>query len=244
MWDGIVDGLTDPRTLSIAFSIAGDAIGLDPLYNNIIINLAAGAIEGGLENPQNIIYGMFKGMLDNFIQTSVRALSFGLYDPVEGGWNQNYQKQYWFTHLINFVTAMQEEGGIVQALTRYMSTIFRDDAIRSINEAGGIADFLTGNAEIVYENGIAKKKVNFTDGYQLYLDPNTDEVIGRDIGDIQERGHYGINPWTGGFGLIDGTILEENENGKMVYHVRDSLIIDKIDFFGTGKNYSIVAMDP
>lgn len=243
-WDGIIAGLTTPKTLSVAFSIAGDAIGLDPLYNNIIINLVAGAIEGGMENPQNVIYGIFKGMLDNFIQTTVRAFSFGLYDPIEGGWNRNYQSQYWMGHLISFLDAIQQEGGIEQALMRYMSTIFRDDAIRSINEVGGIGDFLTGRAEIVYEDGVAKKKVHFNDNYKLYLDPNTDEIIGRDYDGIQERGNYGINTWTGGFGLINGTIQKNTENGGIIYYIRGSMIIDKIDIFGSGGRYSIVAQNP
>lgn len=240
MWRGAINGLTNPRTLSIAFSVAGDAIGLDPIYNNIIINLAMGAIEGGLENPQDIISGMFKGIFDNFIQTSIRALTLDLYDPLTGGWNKNWQAEYTTIHLINFIEIVQRDG-IVPALEHYMSTIFRDDAIRSINEVGGIADFLTGHAEIVYEDGVAKKKINFTDDYKLYLDPNTDEVIGRDYGTTKERGAYGVNPFTNGFGLIDGTLEETTENGSVIYHVRDSVIIDRIDFSGARGHYSILA---
>lgn len=127
-----------------------------------------------------------------------------------------------------------------------MTHIFRDEAIRVINQQGGIADFLTGNAEMVQEDGVWLKKVNVIGNENLYLDPNTDNVIGRDYGDVKERGRYGINPITGGFGLINGSIEEITSEGtRMVYYVSGSVVIDKMEVYGTnGSHIQIIARDP
>jgi len=244
-WDGLVEGLTQPSNLAIAFSLAGDALNLPPLVNNMIITAVMGAIDGFNENPQERITGMFQGMFQNFWNASVRALTFGLYDPVQGGWNKDWQKNYYLAHLIDFIDVVQEKG-IVAAIENYMTHIFRDEAIRVINQQGGIADFITGNAEMVQEDGVWLKKINVTGNENLYLDPNTDNVIGRDYGDVKERGQYGINPITGGFGLINGSIEEITSEGtRMVYHVSGSVVIDKMEVYGTnGSHIQIIARDP
>jgi len=238
-----IDELTKPTNLALAFNIVGDAIGLPPMINNMIITAVGGLVDGFNENPENRILGMFQGMLDNFWNASIRALSFGLYDPLEGGWNKDIQRDYVLMNLTRFVEVVIEDG-IEAAIENHLSNIFRDEAIRIINQRGGIADFLTGNAEMVEENGVWLKKINVTDEDKLYLDPDTDNIIGRDYGTIGERGEYGVNPYTGGFGLIDGTIEETTENGRMLYHIRNSVIIDKVELFGQYGYFSIVASDP
>ena len=245
IWDAVIEELTQPVNLAIAFNLVGDALGLDPIINNMMITAVMGAIDGFNEDPENRILGMFQGMLDNFWNASVRALSFGLYDPIEGGWNKDIQRDYALMNLTRFVEVVMEHG-IEAAIENHLSNIFRDEAIRVINQRGGIADFLTGDAEMVEENGVWLKKINITDEDKLYLDPNTDDIVGRDYGAVRERGEYGTNPYTGGFGLIDGILEETIENGtRMVYHVSDSTIIDKMEVYGTSGGYiQVIAKDP
>lgn len=245
MWNAAVDQLTNPVNLALAFNVAGDAIGLDPMINNMMITAVMGAIDGFNENPENRIIGMFKGMFDNFWNASVRALTFNTYDPIEGGWNKSIQKDYTLMNLTNFINVVIEYG-IEAAIENHLTNIFRDEAVRVINQRGGIADFLTGDAEMVQEGDFWLKKINVTDDDKLYLDPNTDDIIGRDYGDIKERGKYGTNPYTGGFGLIDGTLEDTTENGtRMVYHVTGSQVIDKMEVYGTDGGYiEIIARDP
>jgi hypothetical protein len=211
----------------------------------MMITAIVGMLDGFNENPENRITGMFQGMFDNFWNASVRALTFGLYDPVQGGWNKDWQKNYFLAHLIDFIDVVREKG-IVAAIENYMTHIFRDEAIRVINQEGGIADFLTGNAEMVKEDGVWIKKIKVTDNEKLYLDPITDNVVGRDYGDVRERGQYGVNPITGGFGLISGSIEEVTSEGtRMVYYVSGSVIIDKMEVYGTdGGHIQIIARDP
>ena len=245
MWNAAIEELTQPVNLALAFNIAGDAIGLDPMINNMIITAVAGAIDGFNENPESRITGMFKGMLNNFWDASVRALTFGLYDPIEGGWNQDIQRNYAIMNLTNFINVVMEEG-IEAAIENHLTTIFRDEAIRVINERGGIADFLTGEAEMIEENGYWLKQINVTDEDKLYLNPDTNEIVGRDYGDIKERGEYGTNPYTGGFGLVGGVIEQTTENGtRMVYHVSGSTVIDKMEVYGESGGYiQVIATDP
>ena len=244
MKNALLEELTQPTNLALAFNIAGDAIGLPPMINSIIINAVTGVVEGFNENPEERILGMFKGMFKNFINTSVKALTFGTYDPVKGGWDKNWNKEYHFMQLVDFIDIVEEKG-IAAALENYAAGIFRDEAIRAINEVGGIRDFLTGKAGMVKESNVWLKKINITNEDKLYLDPNTNDIIGRDYGNIKERGKYGVNPITGGFGLITGTLEEATENGtRMVYYVTDSTIIEKMEVYGTsGGHIQIIAKD-
>lgn len=245
MWNGLVDELTKPTNLAIAFNLAGDALGLDPIINNMMITAVMGAIDGFYENPEGRILGMFQGMFDNFWNASIRALTFGLYDPIDGGWNKNIQKDYALMNLTRFIEVVMDYG-IEAAIENHLSNIFRDEAIRVINQRGGIADFLTGDAEMVEEEGVWLKKINVTDEDKLYLDPKTDDIVGRDYGTIRERGEYGTNPHTGGFGLIDGTMEETTEEGtRMVYYVSGSTVIDKMEVYGiSGGHIQVIAKDP
>ncbi|MFC1480038.1 hypothetical protein ACFL5Y_01165 [Candidatus Omnitrophota bacterium] len=245
MWDTFVKELAQPTNIALAFNLVGDAIGLDPIINNMMITTVMGAIDGFNENPESRILGIFRGMFENFWNASVRALSFGFHDPIEGGWDKNIQKDYVLMNLTRFVEVVMEYG-IEAAIENHLSNIFRDEAIRVINQRGGIKDFLTGDAEMVQEGDIWLKKINVTDEDKLYLAPEADNIIGRDYGNIKERGEYGTNPYTGGFGLINGTLEEITENGtRMVYHVTSSTIIDKMEVYGTKGGYiQVIAKDP
>ncbi|MBU1864713.1 MAG: hypothetical protein KKH94_13730, partial [Candidatus Omnitrophica bacterium] len=176
---------------------------------------------------------------------SVRALTFNTYDPIEGGWNKSIQKDYTLMNLTNFINVVIEYG-IEAAIEDHLTNIFRDEAIRVINQRGGIADFLTGEAEMVKENGYWLKKINVTDEDKLYLDPDTDDIVGLDKGDEKYRGEFGVNEYTGGFGLIDGIMEQVTANNtRMVYHVSNSTIIDKIEVYGeTGGYLQVIATDP
>jgi hypothetical protein len=244
-WDDFVEEATRPTNLALAFNIAGDALGLDPLINNMMITAIMGALDGFNEDPENRILGMFKGMLDNFWNASIRALTFGLYDPIQTGWNSEWQKDYYLMNLTDFIDVV-EEGGIAAALEHYLTNIFRDEAIRVINQRGGIADFLTGDAEMVQEGIVWLKRINVTSEDKLYLDPATDNIVGRDYGNIRERGQYGVNPRTGGFGLIKGMIEETTPEGtRMVYYISNSTVIDKMEVYGTsGTHIEIIARNP
>ncbi|NQT07304.1 MAG: hypothetical protein HQ575_07180 [Candidatus Omnitrophica bacterium] len=247
MWDAFIDELNTPETLSIAFSLAGNAIGLNPIINNMIINAVAGAVEGFFENPQDTMAGIFEGMLQNFYNSCVNALTFGLFDPQTGGWSSNWDREYHFMQLVAFIDILQEQG-IVAALENYISGVFTDDAIRAINRRGGIADFLTGDAEMINENGELIKKVTFTSNFFLYLDPDTDEIIGRDyqneLGyDIRERGTYSVNAVTGEISLTDGTLEGTYEGTSLTYEVIDGIAITDMWVTGNGQNYEIRPTD-
>lgn len=242
IWDDITDGLADPRTLRVAFDVAGDITGLGSTYGSIVVNIAAGAIGGIAESPDYSMYGFFKGAFDSFIRSSVRAATLGLYDASHApdkGWDGGY----YALRLTDFAEVVRDNG-IVRALEIYMGAILMDGAARSIIGSGGIADLLAGRAEVVYEDGVAMKKVAFADGRSLYLDIVTDDVVGRDYGDTKERGFYGVNALTGEFGLMDGRIDSYCGNGGMTYHIKDSVVIERIDIFGENGGYSIVALDP
>jgi len=243
--DTTIDELTNPTNLALAFNIIGDELGLPPMINNMIITAIVGTIDAFNENPENRITGMFEGMFQNFWDASIRALTFGAYDPVEGGWNQDMQKDYVLMNLTRFVEVVMEHG-IEAAIENHLTNIFRDEAIRIINERGGIADFLTGEAEMVQEGDYWLKQINISDEDKLYLDPETNDIIGRDYGDIKERGEYGINPYTGGFGLIKGTLVQAIGDGtRMVYHVSNSTIIERMEVYGESGGYiQIISTDP
>jgi len=245
--------LTQPANLSLAFNIVGDAIGLPPLINKMIITAFLGAFDGFNENPQNRVLGLFKGMFNNFFNASVRVLTLGLYDPAQGGWNSNWDGAYYMRHIIDFITTV-EEHGIETAIENHLTTMFTDEAIRVINERGGIRDFLTGDAEMVEEDGVVLKRIHITDDEKLYLHPDTNDVIGRDykiedqygVKIIRERGKFGISPISDGFGLIDGTFEQELEDGtRMRYSVTDSVIVYKMEVIGAnGVCRMLLAPDP
>jgi len=245
IWDAVIKEATQPTNLAIAFNLIGDAIGLDPLINNMMITAVAGMLDGFNENPENRIIGMFQGMFQNFWNASVRALTFGLHDPVQGGWNRDIQRDYALMNMTCFIEVVQQYG-IEEAIENHLGNIFRDEAIRIITERGGISDFLTGDAEMVQEGGMWLKKINITDEDKLYLDPVTNNIVGRDHGNIKERGEYGTNRFSGGFGLVDGTIEEVMDSGtRMIYYVSRSMVIDKMEVYGAdGACIQILAKDP
>ena len=241
-WQGLIDGLATPQSLNLAFSIVGDALNLPPILNSMLINAVIGMVGGFLENPEDSITGMFEGMMETFYNSCVRALTLGIFDPETGGWNKNWDGQYWFATLVNFFDIVEDKG-IVSALEEYMTGIFTDEAAYEIMKTGGVADFLSGNASMVQEGGEWLKKVQFTDNFNLYLDPDTNEIIGRDYNGVIERGTFGINEFTGKLGLVTGTITEVHDGITFTFHIQDSMIITGMDLNGASGDLYIAPTD-
>lgn len=236
-FDEAASEFASPQNLALAMSVASDATRLPPLLDNMLMTAALGAASGFYKAPGERVQGLFKGMFDTFWEAGIRALTFGTYDPAEGGWNRDIKEEYFLMDLTRFADMVLNEG-LVSALERHVSGVFRDEAIRAINRKGGISDVLTGKAEMVFEDGVWLNRVTVTDEDRIYLDPETDNIVGRDYGNVKERGEYGVNRFTGGFGLVNGFIEKETEYGtRIAYHVSGSVVVDKIEFYGEDGTY-------
>jgi len=59
---------------------------------------------------------------------------------------------------------------------------------------------------------------------KVYLNPTSDNVIGRDIGTVKERGTYAIDPTTGKFSLLNGTISRDFDGGFAISYVQNGTV--------------------
>ncbi len=225
IWQGITNGLLEGIT-SIGINYATQELGLSPLLSSFTARTLLGAIEGMFEHPQNIGLGFFQGAFEGIINSTLNAITMGLYTSAQGDINPNWYNTAYLARILNFADAIRERG-LEWALESYLTSVFQADAIDTIYKNGGIGNFLTNKAHALvddYGNTYAIQ-VDINDKTKIYLNPSSDEVVGRDYGTITERGKFGVDQQTGKFGLTSGVVREGLdgyftetyiENGKII----------------------------
>jgi len=166
---GLAKGVT---SLVLTQALGGDG---NDLGTAVTGRAVTGAIEAGL-NGQNI----FSGIATALGQSTLNAISF---DDSQGFVRQQAE-------LIEFGQIAREQG-IENAIDQHATAIFQRDSLEAVFRSGQtIAQWFqrskTQAPQITLPNGRAAKEIRADAGTTLYLDPDTEELIARQIGDRLE----------------------------------------------------------
>jgi hypothetical protein len=171
VWTGIKDGLTRGIT-NIGLQYAAQEIDVDPLYAALASRAIAGAIEGVLEKQ-----GIFQGIADAAINSTVGLLTLGG-DIKKDDPDYYWKKTAYAAKILDF-SRITREDGLDKAIETYATAIFHQDTIDSIWKQGGIAELITGKAKPITLFGKNLTEVEIEEGKKIFIDPNTDELVGK-----------------------------------------------------------------
>lgn len=196
--NGIKQGLSSGVT-AVSLEWAMKEMDIDPLVGAIGGRVVSGAIEG-LLTKTGFLDGIFNGILDTGGKTLTLGDEFKPPDPnsafyqahpelLEKAWAQyNWNQSVYLSKALN-LSNLIEERGIGEALESVAESIFFRDTIESIWKQGGLADLVTGNAVVTYNN---KKQM---DVRRVYLNSEGTDFIdltldGKDVVAIQQGNIY------------------------------------------------------
>jgi hypothetical protein len=173
------------------------------------------------------------------------ALTFDAPDGVSP--DQAYANAYYLQQILNFSDVIKSQG-LEAAIDQHLAAILQRDAVESVVSQGGIAQLLTHKATPVLDlqgNTVAIK-VNISDGANLYLDPLSKDITGRDYGNVQERGSYGYDPKTGEFKLLNGNIYYNfGDDGFVLVKVANGVRSEAdVVSYNEDFRYRLTARDP
>lgn len=220
---GLLQGVT-----SVVVEAAGQAAGLGPLATSLTARALTGAIEGALGGGD-----IFKG-ISNAIANSTDNLLNNQGDPSDP------------TRIAKVLELSQiiKERGLEAALTDYASAIFHRDTVDAIWSKGGIADFISGNAEVVTneKKGMKVKRVytnkEKTDYFDLSLENG--DIVAIKQGNVYENCKFVIGPDKKPL-LKDGTRYITNPDGSTtVLTVSDYKLVYIENISADGKTTSYV----
>lgn len=118
---------------------------------------------------------------------------------------------------INDFSQIIQERGLGAALETYAAGVFHRDAIEAIWRRGGIADFITSNAQVVPdETGTMVKRIFIGDSTTITVSLDEKNLLGIDRNGVIQKGTFKADATTGAFGLVDGTIDYVETNGAKV----------------------------
>lgn len=223
--DGFMRGV-----VSMAIDYAGQALNLSPLFTGLSARAIMGGLEGMLGQSVNQGKGFFEGMMQSIGSSLFNALTFDQAAPSSSMTNAMYLQR-----ILRFSDIAKTEG-IEVAIENHLSAILQRDAVETVFKQGGISQLISKQAVPITddEGNVVSIKISTGIDSSIYLDPTKQNVIGRDFGNIKERGVYGVDPLTGEFKLIEGRIYQDFDFGFNVIYVKNGFIKDVIPVSNSG----------
>lgn len=240
--DAVNSGLIR-RATDLAISYVVDQSEIDPLFGALSANIISGGVLGIFNRDGNILQGVY----DSLKKSVLSVFNFGSNTIDINSPNYTFARAQYLAKIQDFSSKLSQIG-LEATLENYATQIFTRDAIENIWKQGGIADFISGQATSTEYHGELLTRLR-SGGFDLYLDPSSDEIVGRSYLDPASNtridefdGRYGFDEF-GNFGLIDGKRVSEIADGVVQTQTISNGAIISIVIESNGIKKSLIARD-